>query len=49
MIDNYKLTVTGPNGIRGGTGDFDLAGFLMSMSGVPGFNMSQYAMNGSLY
>ena len=38
MVDNYRISVGG--GPSGGTGDFDVPGFLMSMSGIPGYDLS---------
>mmetsp|Transcript_10451 Transcript_10451/g.14090 ORF Transcript_10451/g.14090 Transcript_10451/m.14090 type:complete len:87 (+) Transcript_10451:173-433(+) len=38
MVDNYRISVgSGPNS---GTGDFDVPGFLMSMGGIPGFDLT---------
>ena len=37
MVDNYRISVGG--GPNGGTGDFDVPGFMMSMSGIPGYDL----------
>ena len=38
MVDNYRISVGG--GPSGGTGDFDVPGFLMSLGGIPGYDVS---------
>ena len=39
LVNNYKLMVSGPDGFAGAP--FDLEGFAMSFSGVPGFDIDQ--------
>ena len=40
IIDNNRTMISGQNGGKGIDGKaFDVAGFAMSLSGIPGFNM----------
>ena len=45
MVDNYKISVGGAG--NSGTGDFDVPGFMMSMSGIPGYDLTS-AMQGQM-
>ena len=45
MVDNYRISVGGGPGSA--TGDFDVPGFMMSMSGIPGFDVAS-KLSGSM-